>query len=89
LLSVATTHRGVIVHVFILIRLKTDNRFRVHLPSGYSVQFYLCALVTAASPSDEDGLGDLTALAWVSAYLGRVKCATLPWNVLRSALEGS
>ena len=47
------------------------------------------ALVTAASPPDGDGLGDLAALAWVSDYPGRVKCATLPWHALRAALEGS
>jgi nitrogen fixation NifU-like protein len=40
------------------------------------------ALVTASSSSDGDGLGD-------SAGLGRVKCATLPWHALRSAIKGS
>jgi nitrogen fixation NifU-like protein len=47
------------------------------------------ALVTASSPPDEDGLGDLAVLAGVRDYPGRVKCATLPWHALRAALEGS
>jgi nitrogen fixation NifU-like protein len=49
----------------------------------------LLTLVTASSPPDGDGLGDLTALAEVRDYPGRVKCATLPWHALRAALEGS
>jgi nitrogen fixation NifU-like protein len=47
------------------------------------------ALVTASSPPDGDGIGDLAALAGVRDYPGRVKCATLPCHALRSALEGS
>ena len=46
------------------------------------------ALVTAASPPDGEGLGDLAALAGVRDYPGRVKCATLPWHALRSAIDG-
>ena len=46
------------------------------------------ALVTASSPPDGDGLGDLAALAGVRDYPGRVKCATLPWHALRLAIEG-
>jgi len=45
------------------------------------------ALVTAASPPDEDGLGELAALAGVREFPGRVKCATLPWHALRAALK--
>jgi nitrogen fixation NifU-like protein len=47
------------------------------------------ALVTASSPPDEDGLGDLAALAGVRDYPGRVKCATLPWHALRAVINGS
>ena len=47
------------------------------------------ALVTASSPPDGDGLGDLAALAGVSDYPGRVKCATLPWHSLRAGINGS
>ena len=45
------------------------------------------SLLTAASPPDADGLGDLTALAGVREFPGRVKCATLPWHALKSALK--
>jgi nitrogen fixation NifU-like protein len=34
------------------------------------------------------GLGKLAALSGVSAFPMRVKCATLVWHALRSALEG-
>jgi nitrogen fixation NifU-like protein len=44
-------------------------------------------LLTADDPSDEDGLGDLLALAGVKNYPSRIKCATLPWHGLRAALE--
>jgi nitrogen fixation NifU-like protein len=46
------------------------------------------ALVTAASPPDGDGFGDLAALAGVRDYPGRVKCATLPWHALRAVIDG-
>jgi nitrogen fixation NifU-like protein len=51
-------------------------------------RFILVALVTAASPPNRDGLGDLVALAGVRDYPGQVKCATLPWHALRAAIEG-
>ena len=47
-------------------------------------------LVTS-SPSEEaktDGLGKLAVFAGVREYPMRVKCATLAWHALRSALEG-
>jgi nitrogen fixation NifU-like protein len=37
---------------------------------------------------DEEGLGKLMVLAGVRAFPVRVKCATLAWHTLRSALEG-
>lgn len=37
---------------------------------------------------DDDTLGDLGMLSGVSAFPTRVKCATLSWNTLRSALRG-
>jgi nitrogen fixation NifU-like protein len=46
-------------------------------------------LLTAATPPDLDGLGDLAALAGVRAFPVRVKCATLPWHALRRATERS
>jgi nitrogen fixation NifU-like protein len=37
----------------------------------------------------EDALGKLVVFAGVREFPIRVKCATLPWHVLRAALEGS
>ena len=37
---------------------------------------------------DADGLGDLEALSGVCEFPVRIKCATLSWHTLRSALEG-
>lgn len=36
---------------------------------------------------DADSLGDLEILSGVSQYPARIKCATLSWHTLRSALE--
>jgi nitrogen fixation NifU-like protein len=33
-------------------------------------------------------LGELAALAFAGRYPSRVKCATLPWHVLKHALAG-
>jgi nitrogen fixation NifU-like protein len=44
-----------------------------------------------AGPSgeyDADALGDLEALAGVSEFPTRVKCATLSWHALKGALSG-
>jgi len=38
--------------------------------------------------SDADELGRLAAFSGVSEFPARVKCATLAWHTLRSALEG-
>jgi len=35
-----------------------------------------------------ENLGDLAALAGVAQYPARVKCASLPWSALESALAG-
>jgi len=49
-------------------------------------------LLTASSatddPSEDASLGKLVALAGVRAYPSRVKCATLCWHAMRSALHG-
>jgi nitrogen fixation NifU-like protein len=45
------------------------------------------ALVTAGS-QPSDALGKLAVFAGVREYPMRVKCATLAWHTLRSALEG-
>jgi len=47
-------------------------------------------LVLGELPQDEqDALGSLRALGGVSRFPLRVKCASLPWHALRSALESS
>ena len=38
---------------------------------------------------DADLLGDLEILSGVARYPARIKCATLSWHTLRSALNGS
>ncbi len=46
-------------------------------------------LVTSeAGAADGEDLGKLAALAGVRAYPSRVKCATLCWHTLHSALQG-
>lgn len=47
-------------------------------------------LVTGPSPAegDPEALGKLTVFSGVRDYPMRVKCATLPWHTLRSAVRG-
>jgi len=48
------------------------------------------ALVTGEGEAGTaESMGELAALAGVRAYPMRVKCATLAWHALRSALEGA
>ncbi len=44
-------------------------------------------VVTTGAPNP--ALGDLNALAGVSEYRSRIRCATLPWSALADALQGS
>jgi nitrogen fixation NifU-like protein len=44
------------------------------------------AVVTTGAP--DPSIGDLNALAGVSEYRSRIRCATLPWAALAAALEG-
>lgn len=47
------------------------------------------ALITGGVDADEEideQLGELAALAFAGRYPSRVKCATLPWHVLKHAL---
>ncbi|MGH8162364.1 MAG: iron-sulfur cluster assembly scaffold protein, partial [Gammaproteobacteria bacterium] len=47
------------------------------------------AVLTEPDPtSDDETLGKLAALEGVRAYPSRVKCATLAWHTLQSALAG-
>jgi nitrogen fixation NifU-like protein len=43
---------------------------------------------TTELESDDEVLGDLEALAGVSEFPTRVKCATLSWHALQAALKG-
>ena len=47
-------------------------------------------LVTGGPPDEEglERLGKLAAFAGVSEFPARVKCASLPWHTLHSALDG-
>jgi nitrogen fixation protein NifU and related proteins len=45
-------------------------------------------LITTDKEADIDELGKLAALAGVKAYPARVKCASLCWHTLHSAIEG-
>jgi nitrogen fixation NifU-like protein len=48
------------------------------------------AAITAGPAADrEEQLGELAALAFAGRYPSRVKCATLPWHVLKHALAGN
>jgi nitrogen fixation NifU-like protein len=43
-------------------------------------------ITTGPDGSDDEQLGELAALAFAGRYPSRVKCATLPWHVLKHAL---
>jgi len=44
------------------------------------------AITEGADVERDEGLGELAALAFAGRYPSRVKCATLPWHVLKHAL---
>jgi nitrogen fixation NifU-like protein len=44
------------------------------------------AITGGPGVADEQHLGELAALAFAGRYPSRVKCATLPWHVLKHAL---
>jgi len=44
------------------------------------------AITGGPDAADEEQLGELAALAFAGRYPSRVKCATLPWHVLKHAL---
>jgi len=46
------------------------------------------AILAGPGEVDEGELGELAALSFASRYPSRVKCATLPWHVLKNVLEG-
>jgi nitrogen fixation NifU-like protein len=46
------------------------------------------AITQGPDDVNEELLGELAALAFAGRYPSRVKCATLPWHVLKHALAG-
>ena len=46
------------------------------------------AITGGADETSDEQLGELAALAFAGRYPSRVKCATLPWHVLKHALTG-
>ena len=44
------------------------------------------AIITGPDEQKDEALGELAALAFAGRYPSRVKCATLPWHVLKHAL---
>ena len=44
------------------------------------------AITAGPDESGDEALGELAALAFAGRYPSRVKCATLPWHVLKHAL---
>jgi nitrogen fixation NifU-like protein len=51
-------------------------------------QFHALVTGRAAGNSDQSGLGKLTVFSGVSEFPVRVKCATLAWHTLQTALAG-
>jgi nitrogen fixation protein NifU and related proteins len=51
-------------------------------------QFHMLATGQADANSNPSELGKLTVFSGVSEFPARVKCATLAWHTLQSALEG-
>ncbi len=46
------------------------------------------AILQGANEERDQQLGELAALSFAGRYPSRVKCATLPWHVLKYALAG-
>ena len=46
------------------------------------------AILEGPDENRDEALGELAALAFAGRYPSRVKCATLPWHVLKHALTG-
>lgn len=50
--------------------------------------FHAMVMSEAGAPVDQERLGKLAVLAGVREFPMRVKCATLAWHTMKSALEG-
>ena len=53
-----------------------------------SERFHGCVTAPTDAAVDDDALGKLAVFAGVREFPVRVKCATLAWHTLRSALHG-
>ena len=61
------------------------------LSMGEAAELFLevrSAIVDGPGALVKERLGELAALSFASHYPSRVKCATLPWHVLKNVLEG-
>jgi nitrogen fixation NifU-like protein len=52
-------------------------------------QFHTLVSGQAGSKGDMSGLGKLTVFSGISEFPARVKCATLAWHTLQTALRGN
>ena len=68
--------------------LMTDAMKNKSIDEAESLFNEFHALITTEDKFDSEHLGKLTVLAGVKGFPGRVKCASLCWHTLRSALVG-
>ena len=68
--------------------LMTDAMKNKSIDEAESLFNEFHALITTEDKFDSEHLGKLTVLAGVKDFPGRVKCASLCWHTLRSALVG-
>jgi nitrogen fixation NifU-like protein len=59
------------------------------LPEVHALIQKVYTMLRGESHPDPEEMGDLSALAGVSRFPVRVKCATLPWHTLEEALKSS
>ena len=57
------------------------------LPEVHALIQKVYAMLRGETAADPEEMGDLSALAGVSRFPVRVKCATLPWHTLEEALK--
>jgi len=67
-----------------LLTVALENKSRDEAESLY---INVIDMLTSKEESNTERLGDLAALATVRDFPMRVKCATLPWQTLKAALD--
>jgi nitrogen fixation NifU-like protein len=70
-----------------LMTQKVKQRTRAEATSLW--QRFHDMLIAQPEPEMDESLGDLLALQGVRKFPMRVKCATLPWQALKEALDGN